>query len=77
MLLAAGVVLFGGLLSLMRARRDELLQDYLTPEEPELEREFFHLPAPAKEEASPEEEAPPPEQPEQLWPELPPGMAAQ
>ena len=39
--LIAGVVLVVGLSFLALRRRNELLQDYLTPEEPDIEQEFF------------------------------------
>ncbi len=56
LVLFAGIVLFGGLVLLALRRRNEILQDYLTPDNPDIEREFFKK-RPAK-------EAPPPEPPE-------------
>ena len=38
---AAGLILLAGLTWLALRRRNEILQDYLTPEEPEIEQEFF------------------------------------
>ena len=38
-----GLALFLGLAFLMLRRRNEILQDFLTPEEPHLEEEFFRV----------------------------------
>ena len=38
-----GIALFIGLALLMLRRRNEVLQLFLTPEEPELEEEFFRV----------------------------------
>jgi hypothetical protein len=45
-----GLVLFLGLAFLMLRRRNEILQKFLTPEEPNLEEEFFRVRAPKQEE---------------------------
>ena len=45
-----GLVLFLGLALLMLRRRNEILQKFLTPEEPNLEEEFFRIRAPKQEE---------------------------
>ena len=45
-----GIVLFIGLALLMLRRRNEVLQLFLTPEEPDLEEEFFRVHAPEEEE---------------------------
>ena len=58
--LVGGLVLFLGLALLMLRRRNELLQTFLTPEEPNLEEEFFRVRAP-KQEEPPEEETAEPE----------------
>ena len=51
-----GLVLFFGLALLMLRRRYEILQKWLTPEEPDLEEEFFRVrKAPLKEPLSEEE----------------------
>ncbi|GHT46927.1 hypothetical protein FACS189454_08820 [Planctomycetales bacterium] len=42
-----GLALFAGIALLMLRRRNEILQQYLTPDEPELEEEFFRKPDPA------------------------------
>jgi hypothetical protein len=52
--LFAGLALVSGLSFLILRRRDEILQDFLTPEEPEIEQEFFKR-KPAEESATPEE----------------------
>lgn len=39
--LIAGFILLVGLSFLALRRRDEMLQDFLTPEEPDIETEFF------------------------------------
>ena len=41
-----GIILFFGLALLMLRRRNEILQRFLTPEEPNLEEEFFRVRAP-------------------------------
>ncbi len=51
--LLAGILLFGGLALLALRRRNEILQEYLTPHNPDIEQEFFKR--------RPEKEAPPPE----------------
>jgi len=62
-----GLILFLGLAILMLRRRNEILQQFLTPDEPHLEEEFFRV-------HSPEQEPPPleiptePEQPEEAAP---------
>ena len=38
-----GLILFFGLALLMLRRRNEILQKFLTPEEPNLEEEFFRV----------------------------------
>ena len=38
-----GLVLFLGLALLVLRRRNEVLQDFLTPDEPNLEEEFFRI----------------------------------
>jgi len=47
-----GLVLLLGLAFLMLRRRNEVLQEFLTPEEPHLEEEFFRIrePKPIEEE---------------------------
>ncbi|GHT14174.1 hypothetical protein FACS1894170_10910 [Planctomycetales bacterium] len=58
------VIVLGGLgllvaiTILMLRRRNEILQDFLTPEEPELEEAFFHSLTPPDEEPQPESELP-------------------
>ncbi len=75
LLLATVAVLISGLLALTLRRRNNLLQEYLTPEEPDIEQEFFHLPRPKEEEAEPEpDHDQDPAVEETLWPELPPEM---
>ena len=44
-----GLVLFLGLAFLMLRRRNEILQKFLTPEEPNLEEEFFRVRVPKQE----------------------------
>ena len=46
-----GLVLFLGLAFLMLRRRNEILQNFLTPEDPDLEQEFFRLQKTIPEEA--------------------------
>jgi hypothetical protein len=53
-ILFAGLVLVSGLSFLILRRRDEILQDFLTPEEPNIEQEFFKR-KPVEEPAAPEE----------------------
>ena len=48
-----GLALFLGLAFLMLRRRNEMLEKFLTPEEPNLEDEFFRV-------RKPKQEAPPP-----------------
>lgn len=52
----AGLVLIAGLTFLALRRRNEILQDFLTPEEPNIEEEFFKKRVVA--EKAPEEERP-------------------
>jgi len=52
-----GLALFLGLAFLMLRRRNEILQTFLTPEEPNLEEEFFRVRPPRQEEPEPEETA--------------------
>ena len=40
-IVAAGLVLLAGLTFLALKRRNEILQEFLTPEEPDIEKEFF------------------------------------
>ena len=49
-----GLALFFGLALLMLRRRNEILQKFLTPEEPHLEEEFFRVRRPKQEETPPE-----------------------
>jgi len=42
-ILLGGLVLFLGLALLILRRRGEIMQELLTPEEPELEEEFFRV----------------------------------
>ena len=51
-----GLILLAGLAFLMLRRRNELLQEFLTPEEPTLGDEFFRVRSP-KPEKAPSEEA--------------------
>ena len=62
----AGLALFFGLAFLMLRRRIDILKDFLTPEEPNLEVEFFGARQPKQEqvEMPPEEVADTPEPPE-------------
>ena len=39
--IAGGLILLTGLTFLALKRRNEILRDFLTPEEPEIEQEFF------------------------------------
>ena len=52
-----GLALLIGLAFLMLRRRNEMLQTFLTPEEPNLEEEFFRVRAPEQEEIPPEDAA--------------------
>ena len=52
----SGLVLFLGLALLMLRRRNEILEKFLTPEEPNLEEEFFRVRTP-KQETPPQEDA--------------------
>jgi len=54
-----GLALFLGLAFLMLRRRNEILQTFLTPEEPNLEEEFFRVRPPKPQEPEPEETAEP------------------
>ena len=42
-LVVCGLILFFGLALLMLRRRNERLQDFLTPDEPDIEEEFFRV----------------------------------
>jgi len=53
----SGLILFFGLALLMLRRRFEILQMFLTPEDPDIEKEFFRLHTPVREETVPENEA--------------------
>ena len=44
-----GLVLFFGLALVMLRRRNEVLQKFLTPEEPDLEKDFFRVRSPKQE----------------------------
>ena len=50
-----GLILFFGLALLMLRRRNEMLQNFLTPEEPDLEQEFFRVREVKQEKTPPEE----------------------
>lgn len=50
-----GLILFFGLAFLMLRRRNEMLQIFLTPEEPDLEQNFFRVRNPKPEETPPED----------------------
>ena len=50
-----GLVLLLGLALIMLRRRNEILQDFLTPEDPNLEEEFFRVRVPKQKEPPPEE----------------------
>ena len=50
-----GLALFFGLALLMLRRRMELLQDLLTPEEPDLEEDFFRVRETKQAETEPED----------------------
>jgi len=54
----AGLILFVGLTWLALRRRNEILQDYLTPEEPDIEQEFFRRREKPKADESTAEEPP-------------------
>ena len=58
-IILGGLVLLFGLAFLMLRRRNEVLEVFLTPEEPDLEQEFFRVRI-SKQEAT--EEAPPEEE---------------
>jgi|GEM_PF-1850428 len=51
-----GLVLFVGLALVMLRRRNEILKKWLTPEDPDLEEEFFRVRQVPPEEILPEEE---------------------
>ena len=51
-----GLLLFFGLALLMLRRRNEMLQNFLTPEEPNLEQEFFRVRGQKQEEEAPPED---------------------
>jgi hypothetical protein len=51
-----GLVLFLGLALVMLRRRNEILQDFLTPDEPDLEEEFFRVRTPKQTEPPTEED---------------------
>ena len=50
-----GLVLFFGLALLVLRRRNEMLEYFLTPEEPDLEEDFFRVRKSPSPETSPEE----------------------
>ena len=50
-----GLLLLFGLAFLMLRRRNEMLQNFLTPEEPDLEQEFFRVRSPKQEETQSED----------------------
>ena len=52
-----GLILLLGLALLVLRRRNEVLQDFLTPEEPNLEEEFFRIREVQRDEVPPEEDA--------------------
>jgi len=52
-----GLVLFVGLALLMLRRRNEILQNFLTPEEPNIEEEFFRTRRQEQKETLPEDVA--------------------
>ena len=52
-----GLILLLGLALLVLRRRNEVLQDFLTPEEPNLEEEFFRIREVQRDEVPTEEEA--------------------
>ena len=54
-IVAGGLALFLGLALLMLRRRNEVLQNFLTPEDPNIEEEFFRV-REKPQEALPEEE---------------------
>lgn len=56
-----GLVLFFGLALLMLRRRNEMLKTFLTPEEPNLEQDFFRVRKPKPEETPPKNVAAEPE----------------
>ena len=53
--IVCGLALFLGLAFLMLRRRNEMLQTFLTPEEPNLEEEFFRVRSPKPKEPEPED----------------------
>ena len=55
LIVLGSLVLFFGLALLMLRRRNEVLQNFLTPEEPNLEQEFFRVRGVKPEETPPEE----------------------
>jgi hypothetical protein len=57
--IVCGLALFLGLAFLMLRRRNEILQTFLTPEEPHLEEEFFRVRTPKQDEPPQEETAEP------------------
>lgn len=54
-IVVCGLALFLGLAFLMLRRRNEILQKFLTPEEPNLEEEFFRVRPPKQEKILPED----------------------
>ena len=58
-IIIGGFVLFLGLAFLMLRRRNEILQRFLTPEEPDLEEEFFRVHTLKPKEIPPENAAEP------------------
>ena len=55
-IVVGGLLLFFGLALLMLRRRNEVLQIFLTPEEPGLEEEFFRVRQVTRTESVPEED---------------------
>jgi uncharacterized membrane protein len=51
-----GLVMFLGLALVMLRRRNEILQDFLTPEDLNLEEEFFRVRTPRQTDEPPEED---------------------
>ena len=64
-----GLILLIGLAFLMLRRRNEILQKFLMPEEPNLEEEFFRVrqPKPVEETEEPEETEAEPEEEVAKW----------
>jgi len=53
-----GLILLAGLTFFALKRRNEILRDFLTPEEPDIEQEFFKLCEKSKVDEEPVEEQP-------------------